>query len=528
MLRSRGPMSVKLHQYLEDAARRWPDSIAVQEADGNFITYRELDRLSDRMRDRLVELGARPGDHVGFWIRKSIDAVATIFGILKAGAAYVPVDPTAPPTRNNYILADCAVAVIVIESRFRSMLAAELSAQGAYPAILVIDGAGGGGHLRAMLDEEDRRVDAPPTISATVRPDDLAFILYTSGSTGRPKGVQLTHLNAVSFVEWCAQTFALMPTDRFSSHAPFHFDLSVFDIFSAVKHGGALVLIGEEAGKKPIELAQLIADLEITIWYSAPSILSLMAQFGDLDSRNYSSLRFVLFAGEVFPIAHLRSLVRRWPHPRYFNLYGPTETNVCTFYEVPTPIPEDRTEPMPIGKICSHLEGILIDGEGKEVEKGTEGELCIRGSGVTRGYWNLPEQSRKCFVEVAGGTYYRTGDIVREGSGGNLRYLGRKDRMIKKRGFRVELGEIEVCLYRHPDVREAAVVALMDDALGMKVHAHVASKEGARLSLIEMKTFCSEHIPVYMIPDQFSFHPSLPKTSTDKVDYQTLKLWSGG
>ncbi|WP_162419631.1 amino acid adenylation domain-containing protein [Microvirga brassicacearum] len=521
-------MTVKLYRYLEDAAGRWPDKIAVQEVDGSFITYRELDRLSDRMRDRLVELGIRPGDRVGFWIRKSIDAVATIFGVLKAGAAYVPMDPTAPPTRNNYILADCGVAVIVIENRFEPMLIAEPSAQGAYPAILVIGGAGGGVHLRAMLDEKDRHAEAPSAVSAPVRPEDLAFVLYTSGSTGRPKGVQLSHLNAVSFVEWCAEIFALLPTDRFSSHAPFHFDLSVFDIFSAAKHGGTLVLIGEEVGKQPLELAHLIADLEITIWYSAPSILSLMAQFGELESRNFSSLRFVLFAGEVFPVAHLRSLVKYWPHPRYFNLYGPTETNVCTFYEVPTPIPEDRTEPMPIGKVCSHLEGILIDADGRAVEKGTEGELCIRGSGVTRGYWNLPEQSRKCFVEVAGATYYRTGDIAKEEPSGNLRYLGRSDRMIKKRGFRVELGEIEVCLYRHTGVREAAVVALADDTLGMRVHAHVVSKDGRTLSLIEMKTFCSEHIPIYMIPDRFSFHPSLPKTSTDKVDYQTLKFWSGG
>jgi amino acid adenylation domain-containing protein len=377
-----------------------------------------------------------------------------------------------------------------------------------------------------MLEGRDSLADSPPNRSARVQPADLAFILYTSGSTGRPKGVQLTHLNAVSFVEWCAGTFELRPTDRLSSHAPFHFDLSVFDIFSAVKHGATLVLIGEEIGKRPFELAQLIADRKITVWYSAPSILSLMAQFGELDSRDYSSLRLVLFAGEVFPVTHLKALVKKWPHSRYFNLYGPTETNVCTSYEVPIPVPEDRTEPMPIGKVCSHLGGIVIDSDGRAVEKGAEGELCICGPAVTQGYWNLPEQSRKSFVDVAGATYYRTGDIVREEADGNLRYLGRKDRMIKKRGFRVELGEIEVCLYQHPGVREAAVVALPDDSLGMKVHAHLVCKDDKKPSVIEMKTFCSEHIPVYMIPDRFSFHHALPKTSTDKVDYQTLKAWS--
>ena len=520
-------VTVGLHQYLDDAARKWPDNIAVREAGGSAITYRELGGLSDRLRDRLVQFGVRPGDRVGFWIRKSIDSVATIFGALKAGAAYVPVDPGAPAARNGYILANCAVSAVVVESRFQGVLLAQLARLGADPKVLVIGGSGGGVHLRAALDDADRRAPAPQAQTASPRPDDLAYLLYTSGSTGQPKGVLLTHRNAVSFVEWCAETFAPTSRDRFSSHAPFHFDLSILDIYSPVKHGSMLVLVSEETGKNPAELAQLIADTGITVWYSAPSTLSLMAQFGKLGSHSYSSLRLVLFAGEVFPVTHLKALVKQWPHPRYFNLYGPTETNVCTFYEVPTPIPEDRAEPMPIGNICSHLEGVVVDAVGKTVGRGAEGELCIRGTGVTRGYWNLPEQSRDAFITVgAAPAYYRTGDIVVEQPDGNLRYVGRRDRMIKKRGFRVELGEIEACLYRHPEIREAAVVALPDDAAGMKVYAHVACRDGKKLSLIELKTFCSEHIPVYMIPDVFSFHSALPKTSTDKVDYQTLKAKS--
>lgn len=513
-----------LHRYLDDAVHRWPDNVAVQEPEGGSITYRELGELSDRLRDRLVQFGVRPGDRVGFWIRKSIDGVATIFGALKAGAAYVPVDPTAPSVRNGYILADCGVAAVVVESRFKDALLGELSKHGALPRILVIDDCGGGAYLRSALDEEDSRNSASPVKSAEPKPDDLAYILYTSGSTGKPKGVLLTHRNAVTFVEWCSATFQPTQNDRFSSHAPFHFDLSILDIYSALKHGATLVIVGEEIGKKPLELAQLIADMRITVWYSAPSILSLIAQYGRLDSRDYSALRMVLFAGEVFPVAHLKSLTKLWSHPRYFNLYGPTETNVCTFFEVPVPIPESRNEPMPIGRICSHLEGVVVDADGGIAGGGAEGELCIRGPGVTQGYWNLPEQSRNAFIAVnEGAAYYRTGDVVREEPDGNFRYLGRKDRMIKKRGFRVELGEIESCLYRHADVREAAVIALPDDVLGMKVHAHVACKDGKKLSLIALKTFCSQHIPVYMIPDVFSFHSTLPKTSTDKVDYQTLK-----
>jgi amino acid adenylation domain-containing protein len=513
-----------LHNYLEDATRTHADGIAVQETDGSSISYAELADLSDRVRDRLIHLGVRPGDRVGVWIRKSIDSVATIYGILKTGAAYVPLDPGAPPTRNAFILADCTVVAVVVEALFQQALAEELSKHGAHPVVFRIEGSGGGVPLRAALDREDNSSQAPAAKTALSKPDDLGAILYTSGSTGKPKGVQLTHRNIVSFVEWCSQTFEPMPSDRFSSHAPFHFDLSLHDIYVSAKHGGTLILFGEEVGKNPARLAELIAATEISIWYSAPSILSLLAQFGDLGSKDYSALRVVLFAGEVFPVSHLRSLVKALPHPRYFNLYGPTETNVCTYYEVPTPIPEETTEPMPIGKVCSHLEGVVIDEEGKVVGKAVEGELCIRGVGVTRGYWNLPELSAKCFVSVGSGPpYYQTGDIVREESDGNLQYLGRRDRMIKKRGFRVELGEIEACLYRHPKVREAAVVALPDEVLGMKVNAHISCKEVAKLSIIELKTFCSKRIPAYMIPDNFRFHSTLPKTSTDKVDYQALK-----
>jgi amino acid adenylation domain-containing protein len=520
---------MNLHNYLRDAADKWPDHVAIREPAGGSISYRELDALSDRLRNWLIQRGVRSGDRVGFWIRKSIDGVATIFGALKAGAAYVPVDPGAPAARNGYILADCTVAAVVVEARFEVALRSELSKLGAHPKILTISGSGGGIHLRSALAEEENRGGIPPAESAAPQLNDLAYILYTSGSTGKPKGVMLTHRNAMSFVEWCAETFAPSSNDRFSSHAPFHFDLSILDIYSAVKHGATLILIGEEIGKNPAELAQLIADMKITVWYSAPSILSMLAQHGGLESRDCRSLRMVLFAGEVFPITHLKSLAKLWPHPRYFNLYGPTETNVCTYFEVPMPIPEERTEPVPIGSICSHLEGIVVDGDGRAVHGDRDGELCIRGAGVTQGYWNLPEQTAKAFVEVgAGPAYYRTGDIVVLEPDGNYRYLGRRDRMIKKRGFRVELGEIEACLYRHPGIHEAAVIAMPDDALGMKVHAHLASKDGGKISIIALKTFCSQHIPLYMIPDVFSFHPALPKTSTDKVDYQALKARSLG
>jgi amino acid adenylation domain-containing protein len=402
--------------------------------------------------------------------------------------------------------------------------------EGTRPAMIAIDEAGGGRGLRAALDAADADSRAPSTKTVETEPDALAYILYTSGSTGKPKGVTLTQRNATSFVDWCSETFAPVPTDIFSSHAPFHFDLSILDIYTPLKHGATLALISEEIGKDPHKLAQLIHDTKITVWYSTPSILSLLVQYGNLPERDLSSIRTVLFAGEVFPIVHLKALHAILPRPRYFNLYGPTETNVCTFYELPPTIPADRTDPFPIGVVCSHLEAVVVDEDGNQVRKGERGELCIRGVSVTPGYWNLPEQTASAYLTVGVGgpaaspreRWYKTGDIVTEEAGGVYIYAGRRDRMVKKRGYRVELGEIESCLYRHPDVREAAVVALPDNELGLKVRAHLATRDGGRISVIALKGFCAQHLPVYMIPDVFSFHDQLPKTSTEKTDYQAL------
>lgn len=511
-----------LHSLLRRAAETSPDRDAVIEPGAGRLSYAQLDALSDRVRDRLVRLGVRPGDRVGLWLPKSIDSVATLLGVLKCGAAYVPVDPTAPAERGGYILADCEVAAIAVEERFAAPLRAALGAFATKPGWLVLPQVGGGSGLAAALDAADEQDPAPAARTHDAAPGDLAYILYTSGSTGKPKGVMLSHRAATAFVAWCVGVLAPRPQDRFSSHAPFHFDLSILDLYVPQTCGAAVVLVSEERGKEPVGLARLIADEKITIWYSAPSILTMLVQYGKLAEHDYGALRTICFAGEVFPVVHLRALSNALPHPRYLNLYGPTETNVCTHYEVALPVPEARSEPYPIGKVCAHLEGLVVDAEGRSVAPGAEGELVIRGDNLLDGYWNLPERTAEAFLEAEGRRWYRTGDLVVEEPDGNLRYVGRRDRMVKRRGYRVELGEIEACLYRHPDVLEAAVIAKQDPAAGVKIEAHLATREGRKLGLVAVKQFCSQHLPVYMVPDTVKRHPKLPKTSTDKIDYQRL------
>jgi amino acid adenylation domain-containing protein len=512
-----------LTEYLERSAQRFADRVAVVDPDGSSVTYRELNEGAERIAGFLRSKGVQPGDRVGLILPKSAAGVTAIFGIMKAGAAYVPADYTAPLERNRTILGDCQVRAVFLDPRCAGVLASEgLS----IPTVVFIEREPSSGDALPPGAFTWREALSHTSDGSEERAgiDGLAYILYTSGSTGIPKGVMLTHRNASSFVDWCSSVFHPTETDRFSSHAPFHFDLSILDIYVPLKHGAALFLVSEELGKNPKELSRFIEVNALTVWYSTPSILSLLAQFGDLDLRRCASLRLVLFAGEVFPVKHLRRVTELWPAAEYYNLYGPTETNVCTFARIPLPVPPDRQVPYPIGPACSHCTPLVLDDvDGREVPAGEEGLLYMSGDSVFPGYWNRPVENAAAFIERSGRRWYNTGDVVREDGAEGFIYLGRRDRMVKRRGYRIELGEIERALYQHRGLREVAVVSVPDASAGVKIVAYLTPQPGERPSIIAMKAFCAEHLPSYMNPDVFSFVEALPRTSTNKVDYQRLR-----
>jgi acyl-coenzyme A synthetase/AMP-(fatty) acid ligase len=318
--------------------------------------------------------------------------------------------------------------------------------------------------------------------------------------------------------------------DRVTSHAPLHFDLSTFDIYVTIKAGGTVVLVPERLSVFPARLASLLQEERITVTYLVPSILSLMVNYGKLDTYDFSDLRMILFAGEVFPIKYLRKLVTTVPHADYYNLYGPTETNVCTYYKVqPKDLAPERTQPVPIGIACENTEVFAVDEAGELVtEPGQEGELWARGSCVAQGYWGDPEKTAKGFVcnphqpyfdEVA----YRTGDIVTlDADGVNWLYVGRRDHMIKSRGYRIDLGDIEAALYSHSNVKEAAVVAIPDELIGSRIQAFVVPLNGDGLTAQELEQHVGRHLPRYMVPEGIEFCDVLPKTSTGKVNRPVL------
>jgi len=520
-------MSYVLHQLLTESATRTPGAEAVRLLD-HALTYAELEKLSNQLAHALIEIGVVPGDRIGIYLYKSPAAIASIFGILKTGACYVPVDPNVPAQRLVEIARQCEFRVLITTSSLYEKLSAAFSNEYPMAAIFFVDKLPDSALPALALTFADALPNQPGTPPpVNVIDQDLAYILFTSGSTGTPKGVMLSHLNALTFVNWAYDTFAICGTDRLSSHAPFNFDLSVFDIFAAIKAGAAISLVPEGLSSFPVQLSSFIQNQGITVWYSVPMVLTMLSTRGKLHERDLSRLRLVLFAGEVFPIKHLRNLRRLLPAPRMANLYGPTETNVCTWYEVGQ-IPENQATPVPIGKACANMAVMAIDEAGRPVlAPGEEGLLYVRGSNVMQGYYGRPSESAACFITnpFASGRdekLYCTGDWVTLDENGDFLLIGRKDHMIKTRGYRVELGEIEAVMVAHPAVNEAVALAIPDDAIGNTIHAIVTVSNSNSLTSTELKRHCAEKLPSYMVPEEIEFCQMLPRTGTGKIDRQRL------
>lgn len=493
-----------LHELVAETVRRMPDEVAVTYADRD-VTYRELDARATSLAQRLRTLGVVPGSLVPVVLERSLDLVVALLGVLKAGGAFMPVDPAQPVHRTEALLAEVLdPAVCITHERHLEHV------------------AGFAGH-RLCLD-----VPAPAPVDGAeipggAGPADLAYVVHTSGSTGRPKGALNTHAGICNRLLWMQDTYRLTADDRVLHKTPVTFDAAVLEIFWPLTAGARLVIAEPEGHKDPGYLVRTVLEQGITTLFFVPSLLrSFLAEPAASDCLG---LRRVFSAGEVLP-QDLVVRVLATLNAALYNEYGPAEASVGVTYHDCRRGAGAST--VPIGRPIANTRVHILDSHLKPVPVGVPGELFIGGVAVGRGYLNRPEATAAAFVadpftDVPGQLLYRTGDLGRHLPGGDIEYLGRRDDQVKIRGVRIEPGEIEAALNEHPAVADNAVVAVDDGRGTPMLVAHITTTTPEQPpTTTELRRFLHGRLPSAMLPAVYRIVEALPRTSSGKVDRKTL------
>lgn len=508
-----------LHERLRKSAARYPDKAAVRCKD-RVLTYAALDELSDRIAGALRGRGVGRGDAVALYLDRSADSIAALFGVLKAGCAYVPLDTTAPAARIRYQVTDARVVAAITDHLLSEQDIPTLFSDTGIDHILNLTFQ----PMSAQGVMDRAEITACPRIregAVSADEHDIAYILYTSGTTGDPKGVELTHRNALSFVDWACGHFGIGDADVLSNHAPLHFDLSVLDIFAAASTGAELCIVPQGLSCFPASLARFVADERITVWYSVPSVIVQVIAHGALEQKDLTRLRLVAYAGEALSYKYINALRRLAPRAAVANLYGLTETNVITCYDLPAERAELDSE-VPLGLPCPYADIRVVDENAAPVADGMEGELAVSGASVMRAYRGDEPRTRQvlrtCSIGGSVKQWLFTGDIVVRAPDETLSFRSRRDDMVKVRGNRVSLSDVRAVLCRNEAVRECAVLAQPDPAGGSRLSAYIVLNGSYDDAESWLRAWLAETVPASMIPADITFCGELPKTSNGKLD----------
>ncbi|MBV8619478.1 MAG: amino acid adenylation domain-containing protein, partial [Curvibacter sp.] len=496
--------------YFEAQVHQAPGRLAVySDADGRSLSYAELDRRANRLAHRLIAAGVPADGFVGVCMQRSVELVVALLAVVKAGAAYVPLDPDYPPERLEHMLVDSGVRWVLGHA------AVPLAAHPALPAgvdVIELDEAG--------PDPVDGQDETAPAFRGG--PDTAVYMIYTSGSTGRPKGVPNLHRGLANRLLWMQQTFALGPDDRVLQKTPFSFDVSVWEFFWPLMVGASIHLARPGGHRDSGYLVDLIARAGISTLHFVPSMLSLFLAAPGLD--RLGSLKRVICSGEALPYELTRRFFERLPGVELHNLYGPTEAAIDVTWWPCRPDGESKT--VPIGHPIANTQALILDAQLRPLPPGEAGELHLGGVQLARGYWNRPELTRERFIPdpfspTPGARLYKTGDLARQLPSGAIEYLGRLDFQVKLRGLRIELGEIESVLLQQAGIREAVVVATEAGLEEKQLLAYLVA-EGEPPALATLKQGLTRALPEHMVPARFMFLDALPLSPNGKVDRAAL------
>ncbi|MFK7811725.1 MAG: amino acid adenylation domain-containing protein [Maribacter sp.] len=509
-------MIYSLSQIIENSASKFPDKEAFRFMD-SAITYNELNTKSNQLAQQLISAGVQKGDRIGIYMNRCLETTIAVYGIMKAGAAYIPLDPFIPIARVLFMIDDCKMKHLITTPSQNKKI--KLIANDA-KSLHSIFGSDVDLKIPTISWETIFSTAVEDYKPVCLLGEDLAFLLYTSGSTGTPKAVMHTHQSGLALARLAADLYDFGPDDRIGNFAPLHFDPSTFGYFSVPLVGATTIIIPDAHLKFPASISELVVKEKITIWYSVPLMLIQILLKGNIEKHDFSSLRWVLFIGEVFITKHLRALMQKWPHARFSNLYGPVEVIACTYYHLDTPPPTN--DPIPIGQVWGDTECKIIDSKDTVVKKGEIGELVVRTATMMKGYWNNEERTEKSWYKekIDGGyehVFYRTGDLAQENEEGLYLFHGRNDRQVKVRGYRLELDEIELTLLKNQHVEECAVVVLDNDTGVKEIIAVVRLMKDAEIDAETLTKFCKSHLPSYSIPETLKFLKEFPRTGSGKI-----------